>query len=856
MQTGLTEQQKQQIAEKRRLALQKQQNANKSVPVSSNTATIFGKKINMDVPQVKFTNTKRAHGNVNLTTTVLTDKIEPQPPLAKKSFYGSESFPTNVTQRSFNANSSFNFQPRGSNFVASKFPGSSNVKNPNLVDQKFNNFTSGFSEEVNFVVTSETQFEVRSKYDAELVKAYKSMARKEYDPVTRQWRFPIEDYNTFFDKLKSLPLAERLTLRPLPTMVLKQFEICRKFEKIQEEKTIDWSKFPNSDELMDFQREGIKWVIGRNGRALIADEMGLGKTVQALMIAFNYEAEWPLLIVCPSSLRNTWADAIARWLPDISLERVSVVYTTKDIYSESRPKVLILSYTLVPKLKTELLKFKFKVAILDESHFIKSGKAARTKAVQEVVKSAQRLLLLSGTPMMSRPIEMFTQLQLLNKATFSNQTVYASRYCDAKQRPWGMDYNGSSNLDEFKVLLSFTGFIRRLKKDVLSQLPPKTRKIVTLDKSLIKNKEKSFSYLSKQLSNVETSKLMSGSNKQLLFDFFTASAFAKLPAVINYMDELFESGVEKLLLFAHHIEMLDGISDHLNSKNMDFIRIDGKTLAYDRQPLVDKFQEDPDCRVALLSIMAANTGLTLTAASVVVFAELYWNPGDLIQAEDRAYRIGQHCNLTVHYLIANKTVDDQIWPMIKNKMSIMKEAGLSNDTEAFKNAETSNQVYIPKDQSKIDFVAKKKISGKITNFMEPVVTTSRISKQSSDTVSGLMGEKFSEFEFLDDWDSSEKVIKDSNDVQVKEDDACWDNDVDDSLFQTQSLLPTQLTVRQSDALDKDATKIESDLTNGNDDFIPDEELELIFTGASDLEVQEDDDSQQISPVVGRKSNFT
>ena len=543
--------------------------------------------------------------------------------------------------------------------------------------------------EVNFVLVSDTQFEIRSKFDANLVDLIKTLPNREYDSQTRYWKFPITNYESVLTKVQNCNEIQ-VTLSTPPKCVSRLAENYSIFMKKLETFKVDWTKLPNSDQLMPFQKDGVTWAVCRNGRAIIADDMGLGKTVQALMAAYYFKNEWPLLVVCPSSLRNTWADSIVQWLPDVDPGRINVIYTAADIHFDYKPDVIIVSYAMAPKLKNDLLKSNFKVVILDESHFVKTGKAIRTQAVQEIVRSTTRLLLLSGTPMLSKPIEMFTQLQLLERASFNNQQIYGTRYCNARQQPWGWDYNGSSNLEEFKVLLRYCGFLRRMKSEVLSQLPPKTRKIVSLDKNAVKNKEKMFASLSKKLISLESSKLMSGQNKQILFEYYNASAIAKLPAVINYITEIFESGVEKFLLFAHHVEMLDGVSDHLNKIKIDFIRIDGKTLACDRQPLVDKFQTDSKCKVALLSISAANTGLTLTAASLVIFAELYWNPGDLIQAEDRAYRIGQQCNVVVHYLIAEKTADDQIWPMVKNKLSVMKQAGLTIGDE-FKDAEYEKQ---------------------------------------------------------------------------------------------------------------------------------------------------------------------
>jgi SNF2 family DNA or RNA helicase len=130
---------------------------------------------------------------------------------------------------------------------------------------------------------------------------------------------------------------------------------------------------------------------------------------------------------------------------------------------------------------------------------------------------------------------------------------------------------------------------------------------------------------------------------------------------------------QKLIIFAHHLELLDAIDDLLRQKGVGFMRIDGGTPVKDRSGLVDKFQRNPSCRVALLSLTCGSTGLNLVAASIVIFAELYWNPGTLIQAEDRAHRIGQKAAfVTIRYLIARKTLDDGvIWPLIGRKLGVL-----------------------------------------------------------------------------------------------------------------------------------------------------------------------------------------
>lgn len=163
----------------------------------------------------------------------------------------------------------------------------------------------------------------------------------------------------------------------------------------------------------------------------------------------------------------------------------------------------------------------------------------------------------------------------------------------------------------------------------------------------------------------------------LLKYFFETSA-SKILAVRDYIIDLLESG-RKFLVFAHHKMMLDDIASCLTQKKYKFIRIDGSTPAGVRQSLCDQFQQNKECLVAVLSITAANTGLTLTEASAVVFAELFWNPGALVQAEDRVHRIGQKNSVNIHYLVAKKTADDYLWPLIQNKLEVLGKAGLSED---------------------------------------------------------------------------------------------------------------------------------------------------------------------------------
>ncbi|TSK92942.1 SWI/SNF-related matrix-associated actin-dependent regulator of chromatin subfamily A-like protein 1 [Bagarius yarrelli] len=165
--------------------------------------------------------------------------------------------------------------------------------------------------------------------------------------------------------------------------------------------------------------------------------------------------------------------------------------------------------------------------------------------------------------------------------------------------------------------------------------------------------------------------------KEALLVFFNHTAEAKIRAILEYISDMLECGRDKFLVFAHHKKVLDSITQELTQKEIGHIRIDGSTPSAERQQLCEKFQFSEQRCVAVLSITAANMGLTLHSADLVVFSELFWNPGILIQAEDRVHRIGQTRSVDIHYLVAKGTADDYLWPMIQEKMNVLEQVGLS-----------------------------------------------------------------------------------------------------------------------------------------------------------------------------------
>ncbi|XP_072541661.1 SWI/SNF-related matrix-associated actin-dependent regulator of chromatin subfamily A-like protein 1 [Salminus brasiliensis] len=523
-------------------------------------------------------------------------------------------------------------------------------------------------------LVSRSRLELDIGYHADVIGIFKQMPSKHYDMKTRKWSFLLEDYGQLMEALNDVSAVE---IEPLPRAVLQAFS--SQFEKSHSKA----AEVPEADlsgvdptlarSLMPFQLYGVNFAVSREGRLLLADDMGLGKTVQAICIAAYYRKEWPLLIVAPSSVRFTWAEAFRRWLPSVSADRINVVVKGKD--SLRSGLVNIISYDLLSKMDKQQLASPFGVLIMDESHFLKNIKTARCRAALPLLKAAKRVVLLSGTPAMSRPAELYTQILAVRPTLFPRFHDFGVRYCDAKQLPWGWDYSGSSNLTELKLLLEESLMLRRLKSDVLSQLPAKQRKVVTVTTDGINSRTKAaLSAAAKELASGRHNKMQ---EKEALLVFFNHTAEAKIRAIMEYISDMLECGREKFLVFAHHKRVLDSITKELSEKGVCYIRIDGSTPSAERQQLCERFQFSPKSCVAVLSITAANMGLTLHAADLVVFAELFWNPGILIQAEDRVHRIGQTSCVDIHYLVAKGTADDYLWPMIQEKMNVLEQVGLS-----------------------------------------------------------------------------------------------------------------------------------------------------------------------------------
>lgn len=365
-------------------------------------------------------------------------------------------------------------------------------------------------------------------------------------------------------------------------------------------------------------------------------------------------------------MENSWLST------SVPAQHVSHFSNANDYIGDNN--IVITTYDLFIRAADAFKRKTFGFVILDETHVLKNVKTVRYKVAQSVVSKARHVVLLSGTPALSRPIELYSQISLI-LPKFLRYEEYGIRYCAGVQNKFGWDFTGASNMEELHLLLKRTCVIRRLKSEVLNQLPTKKREVIVLDSALVTASTKEMQEMSKKL---ESTRLKGVERHSTLLQYYNETSIAKVKAVCDYISKLFKKN-QKCIIFAHHQNVMDAICDLAESMNTKYIRIDGRTNPERRKYLVDRFQVNESYVTAILSITAANTGITLTAAQLVVFAELFWNPGVLCQAEDRAYRIGQSENVVIQYLIAKRTADDHLWGLIQHKMSVLNKVGLDQD---------------------------------------------------------------------------------------------------------------------------------------------------------------------------------
>jgi SWI/SNF-related matrix-associated actin-dependent regulator 1 of chromatin subfamily A len=332
----------------------------------------------------------------------------------------------------------------------------------------------------------------------------------------------------------------------------------------------------------------------------------------------------------------------------------------------------------------------------DETHFLKNADAIRT---QQVVGSkelppldAEWKVAISGTPIVNRPIEMFTTLKWIDPIGWPNRTKFGRRYCQNQDsyKKFAGEFDGASNLDELQTKLRGTIMIRRMKKQALPQLPPKVRQIIEIDpgtkaKKLLTMFERQQGLVNlspEEFRQVVKTKMGACSDEWFnnISGFRRELGLTKLPHIIEHVEEAVEmSG--KVLVGCWHREVVDELLNHFTVERA--VRVYGNTSMIGKDQAKERFQTDQGCQVFIGNILSSGIGLTLTASSHVIFAELDYVPGNMTQFEDRTHRITQHESVLIQHLVYANSIDAHMTKVqVEKQENIDKAVNISSDADA------------------------------------------------------------------------------------------------------------------------------------------------------------------------------
>jgi superfamily II DNA or RNA helicase len=456
---------------------------------------------------------------------------------------------------------------------------------------------------------------------------------------------------------------------------------------------------------LPFQFVGTAFARATGYRTLIADEQGLGKTPQSLCtIAVDPEILLPAVVVCPAVVFYNWRNEARKWLPTVQVYELTT--GTTPLPPPAFKGIVLVTWNLLAKHAARLAKWGPKLIIADEAQNAKEPATGWSKALAGLAQTTPHLLLLSGTPIKNRAIEIHHLLWMLDPLTWGKRNEFGRKYAEEKQikLPTGQTitvYEGGQNLAELNQRLKCV-MVRRLKEHVLTDLPPKTRTYLPIELSAAERREydkahnEFVSWLQDAMPKRVAAEMAAlGADGTLSAEQIAVEAqqrvaralkaeaivklgklrmlvgLAKIPYAIEHVQSFVEAE-EPIVVFAHHREVVGAIAAALAKAGVAHGVIDGSTSKEEKTAIVQRFQSG-QIHVVVGSMSMA-TGVTLTRATNTLFVERWWTPGDEEQGEDRIHRITQERPVTIWYLHADRTIDDSMRILIEGKRSTAREA--------------------------------------------------------------------------------------------------------------------------------------------------------------------------------------
>jgi len=517
-------------------------------------------------------------------------------------------------------------------------------------------------------------------YDQVKVSAIRKIPGARFDKKNLKWDVPLAalpfvlDFaNTFSFNLENAD--ELLALKEAQEQEAAFMEALSKAE----DGTIEVDGLRG--ELFPYQKAGVEYAV-KAKKTFIADEVGLGKTIQAIA-TLEETGAYPAVVTAPPSLLLNWQKEINAFAPHRS---VAIVQDRQN-FPEGEFDYLIIGDSNIATWKKQLKGYQGYV--FDESQRFKRYEAKRTKAAIDMAKKGEVVLLLTGTPITNRPAEFASQLQIIGRLDdFGGKWAFYKRYAKAYKDRFGKwDISGASNLPELNQRLRSTCYVRRLKKQVLKDLPEirKHRMYVALGDTAMAEYDKAeqdiIEYMAQRAAQIAR-ELGESPNSAAVRARFRASAaeelvklaalrrlaaLGKLPAIHEWIEERVNEGL-KVVVGAHHRDVVDAIAEKWGK-----VKIQGGMRKEDVEENKHIFQEG-DAPVMVISIQAGGTGHTLTAAQDVLIAEHPWTPAERTQLIGRLHRIGQTNSILAVDMIASKTIDEQIVDLLDKKEAIVEAA--------------------------------------------------------------------------------------------------------------------------------------------------------------------------------------
>ena len=524
---------------------------------------------------------------------------------------------------------------------------------------------------------------IQFPYNAEAIDAIKELPSRKWNKAERGWEIP--DFLASAAAVKLEPfypdIAEALRGHVSSITVEARRDISdaqsgedvtdrnaqRILDRVQRNLDLPLKLFP-------YQEVGVTFIELSKGKALIGDDMGLGKTAQSLAWLAMHKEKRPVIVICPASVKVNWGREIDKWIPDTPFQ---IINSGKDEIEEGK-EVYIINYDLLRKHEESLIEVGASVVILDEATYIKERKSQRTKVTMRIAKNSPHILALSGTPILNKPIEFFNVLNLLAPTVFKSQWQFGHQFCGMENNGYGFSYSGATNTELLNFLLKSI-MIRREKKEVLKALPPKRRvfKYIGIPTKIIRMHEVAERELTNAVKDYRIRGLSSEERSERRMLAITALGYlrqvvgmAKAEQTLEIVRPTLEKG-EKIVIFGHHKAVLDKLEEDITKAGYGNVRIDGQVTGKKRQNLIDEFQNNPDCKVMVASILAMGMGVNLVSASSVFIVERQWTPAYEEQGEDRLWRIGQEKEVTAWYLVTADTVDDKMNQLIEHKRAMV-----------------------------------------------------------------------------------------------------------------------------------------------------------------------------------------